>query len=77
MSIIKIFTGPKCPSCLLLKEKLKNHPKKANIEWIDTSTPNGYAEATLFEIYMLPTAVLENDREITGVGPIIKAVDES
>lgn len=63
--ILKIFTQPLCPACPLAKElgeKLKN---LIDVKFYDVSTPDGLAEAQLYQIMSTPTLVLiEDNKEI-------------
>lgn len=68
--ILKIFTQPICPACPPAKElgeKLKN---LIDVKFYDVSTPDGLAEARLYNIMSTPTLVLvEDNKEIkTWIG---------
>jgi glutaredoxin len=71
--MIKIYTGKRCPDCKVIKDHFKG--KAVEITWVDTDTPEGYAEASLDDVYSLPTAMI-NARRIVGRRAIIEAVGE-
>jgi len=70
MKIIKIFTQPLCPACPPAKELGERLKESVKIEYFDVSTPDGLAEARLYNIMSTPTLVLvEDNKEIqTWIG---------
>ena len=73
--MIKIYTGPRCPTCMMLKERLKNNPNQSKISWKDVSDPTHNADAIMDDVFMLPTAITENGQKFTGVDIIIRVVN--
>ena len=71
--MIKIYTGKRCPDCKIIKKHFEG--KDVEITWVDTDTPEGYAEASLDDVYSLPTAKISGVR-IVGRTAIIRAVEE-
>ncbi|MFH1392087.1 MAG: thioredoxin family protein [bacterium] len=70
MKILKIFTQPLCSACPPAKELGERLKQSLKIEYFDVSTPDGLAEARLYNIMSTPTLVLvEDNKEIkTWVG---------
>ncbi len=59
---VKIFikkTCPKCPPAKELAEDLKN--KDIKVELYDMDTPDGLAEASMFNVMATPTIIIVND----------------
>jgi glutaredoxin len=73
VELIKIYTGNRCPDCKVIVNHIKG--KAVEITYVDTDTPEGYAEASLDDVYSLPTAMI-NGRRIVGRRAIIEAVGE-
>ncbi len=62
MSEILLFTQPKCQKCQYVKERL---PKDLEVDVVDTSTPEGLAEAAYYEILGRHTPILVVDDQVT------------
>lgn len=58
MKTLKIFTQPLCPACPPAKELGERLKQSVKIEYFDVSTPDGLAEARLYNIMSTPTLVL-------------------
>ena len=60
--VIKVITKKDCPKCPLAKElgnKLQAH--NATVEFFDTETAEGLAEAAFHNVMSLPAVIVEND----------------
>jgi thiol-disulfide isomerase/thioredoxin len=69
--ILKVFTQPKCPKCPAAKALARQLAKKnltLKIEFYDTTTVNGLAEASFYSVMGTPSLVLTDKRgqEISG-----------
>lgn len=63
--ILKIFTQPVCPACPPAKELGEKLKDQVKVEYFDTLTSDGLAEAQLYSVMSTPTLVLtENGKEI-------------
>jgi len=69
MHEILLFTNPDCQKCDYVKERI---PPGIEVEFIDSSTPEGMAEAAFYELLGKSTPILVVDEEpITGAINII------
>ena len=65
MKTLKIFTQPLCPACPPAKELGESLKESVKIEYFDVSTPDGLAQARLYNIMSTPTLVLVEDNKET------------
>jgi ribonucleoside-triphosphate reductase len=57
--VIKVITKKDCPKCPLAKEL--GNKLKATVEFFDTETAEGLAEAAFHNVMSLPAVIVEND----------------
>jgi deoxyxylulose-5-phosphate synthase len=62
MPEILLFTKPGCQKCDYIKERL---PTGLNVNFVDTSTAEGLAEAAYYEILGKHTPILVVDDQVT------------
>ncbi len=62
MPEILLFTKPGCQKCDYIKERI---PSSLEVSMVDTSTPEGLAEAAYYEILGKHTPILVVDDEVT------------
>ncbi len=65
--ILKIFVRPNCPNCppakKLGEEIEKSGNPKIKVEWYNSETVDGMAEAAFYQVMATPTLLLLNDEE--------------
>lgn len=67
---IELFVSNSCPHCPAAKEVVQEVCSKFKgviVEEVDTSKPDGVARATKYQIYAVPTVVINEKITIVGV----------
>lgn len=62
MPEILLFTKPGCQKCDYIKERI---PAGLEVSYVDTSTPEGLAEAAYYELLGKHTPILVVDEQVT------------
>ena len=62
-----LFTGPNCPACHQLKNRIKAIGLTDKLTEVDTSTKEGLAKAKEHEIRGLPTILVVSDGKVEDI----------
>jgi len=60
---LKLFTQNKCPNCPPAKEFVEKVKNKIEVEYWDINTPEGLAEAAMFNVMGTPSIALTDDED--------------